>query len=429
MASAIGPEGAARGFASRAVHAGERAPKPDFTPTVTPIYPASSFFYDETADLDAVFGNERPGFVYTRHGNPTTRALEVAVAALEETEDAVAYASGMAAMHAAILNQVQAGSRIVAARDVYGATYALLTSLFATLGVETTFVDILDLDRLRGTIEEIKPRVVLFETISNPLLRVADVAAIVEIAHARRARVIVDNTFATPYLVNPAKLGADTVVHSSTKYLGGHGDVTGGVIATTRERGAELTELNKLTGSILGPFEAWLTLRGIKTLPLRVRRQSESAAVVAARLRDDPRVARVNYPGLTDLGGAARAFNNELRGGMVSFEIAGAGRDEVFRFLQALRLCLPATTLGDVYSLVLSPTMSSHRALSPDELTEVGITAGLVRLSVGIEDVEDVLADLDQALDATHAAAARPATADVSSSSDSPRLARRGPVH
>jgi len=276
----------------------------------------------------------------------------------------------------------------------------VLTKLFAHLGVQTTFVDILDLDALAATIREVKPSLVAFETISNPLLRVPDIAAIATLAHAEGARLIVDNTFASPYLINPIRHGADVVVHSTTKYLGGHGDVTGGVIATTRERTAALREQAKLTGPTLGPFEAWLTLRGIKTLPLRVHRQSESAARVAAWLAGHPAVAQVNYPGRGDLGSAASLFNNELRGGMVSFEVAGAGQPDIFRFFQALRLCVPATTLGDVYTLVLHPAMSSHRALTPEQRAEVGIGDGLVRLSIGIEDVEDITADLDQALEA-----------------------------
>ena len=391
----------ASGFATRAVHAGERAPAPDFTPTATPIYPASAFVYEETETLDAVFGNERQGYVYTRYGNPTTRALELAVASLEGTGDAVAYASGMAAIHAGILHEVEAGSRVVAARDVYGATYAVLNRLFTALGVETTFVDILDLDRLEATIREVRPRLVAFETVSNPLLRVADIPAVVEVAHRHGARVMVDNTFASPCLVNPARFGVDTVAHSATKYLGGHGDVTGGILATTTERAASLREQLKLTGAILGPFEAWLVLRGLKTLPLRVRRQNESAAEVASWLREHPGVSRVHYPGFADLGPAASIFNGEHRGGVVSFEIADATPSDVFRFLQSLRLCLPATTLGDVYSLVLYPAISSHRALTPEQRAEIGIGDGLVRLSVGIEDVADITADLDQALRAT----------------------------
>jgi cystathionine gamma-synthase/methionine-gamma-lyase len=389
-----------RGWATRAVHAGERPERPDFTPTATPIYPASAFIYDETATLDAVFGNERAGYVYSRYANPTVRALEEAVADLEGTEDAVGFASGMGAVYAGILLDARAGDTIVAAPDVYGATYAILAKLAPTAGIETVFVDFRDLAALERTIAEAKPKLVYCETISNPLMRVADLGAVVRLAHAGGARVLVDNTFATPYLVNPARLGADGVVHSATKYLGGHGDVTGGVLATSAVRAAELRELNKLVGSVLGPFEAWLILRGLKTLPLRMRQHSENAAKVAAALAADPRVAAVYYPGLRDLGIVEAQFNGRERGGMVSFDIAGAGKAEVFRFLEALELALPATTLGDVWSLVLYPAISSHRALSAEQRAEVGIGDGLVRLSVGIEDAGDVIADLDRALSA-----------------------------
>jgi cystathionine beta-lyase/cystathionine gamma-synthase len=395
----VGPSGRKpRGFATRAVHAGERVKLPDVTPTVTPLYPATSFLYEEMETLDAVIGGEEEGYTYTRHGNPTTRALELAVAALEETEDAIAFSSGMAALHAAILNEVKTGSKIVAAREIYGATQSLLTTLFDTLGVETTFADLLDLEKAESAIESVKPHVVLFETISNPLLRVTDIPAIVEIAHVNRAKVVCDNTFATPVLVNPARFGVDTVVHSSTKYLGGHGDVTGGVIATDGERVLELTELTKLAGGIPGPFEAWLTLRGVKTLPLRIRQQSENAATIAEWLEEHPKVDCVYYPGFSCTEDAAAVFNSHLRGGMVSFELNEAGRDEVFRFLESLEVFLPGTTLGDVYSLALYPPISTHRILSSDERAAVGINDGLVRLSVGIEDVGDLIADLDQAI-------------------------------
>ena len=386
---------AAKGFASKAVHAGERAARQSFLPTSTPIYLTSSYVYDELSELDAVFANEQPGFVYTRYGNPTFKALETAVASLEGAEDAIAYGSGMGALHAAILNQVQSGSRIVAAKDLYGATATMLTNVFATAGVRTTFVDMMDLDALSAAVEEHKPRVVFLETISNPLLRIPDLPAIAEISRKGKATLIVDNTFASPVLVNPLKHGAHTVVHSSTKYLSGHGDVTGGVIATDAERALEIREITKLTGAIPGPFEAWLTLRGIKTLPLRVRKQSENAAAVAGWLSADPRTAKVHYPGLVK---TPPIFNDELRGGMISFEIAGACRDNIFRFMEALRLCLPAVSLGDVYSLVLYPPISTHRGLTPQELDGMGIAQGLVRLSVGIEDVEDIIEDLDQAL-------------------------------
>jgi cystathionine gamma-synthase/methionine-gamma-lyase len=391
-----------RGFGTTAVHAGERSPHPDFIPTTTPVYLSSSFSYDDASTSEAVFANERAGYVYTRYGNPTTRALETALAALEGTEDAIAFSSGMAAIHNAILNEVKAGSRLVAARELYGASTAVLVNLFASLDVETTFVDIFDLDAVAAAVDEIRPRVLYFETISNPLVRVADVAALAEIARRARATVIVDNTFASPLLVNPIRHGAHVVVHSTTKYLGGHGDVTGGAVATDADRALELRELAKLTGGIAGPFDAWLTLRGIKTLPLRVRKQSENAVEVARWLAAHPKIGRVHYPGLASLGPADRQFNSDLRGGMLSFEIAGARSAEAHRFLEALRLCVPATTLGDVYTLVLYPPMSSHRGMEPEERAAIGIGDGLLRLSVGIEDVEDIIADLNQALDAIY---------------------------
>lgn len=395
-----GPAAERLGFSSRAVHTGERGPRPDFTPTVTPIYPATAFVYDDTDTLDAVFGNERPGYVYSRYANPTTTALEAAVATLEGTEDAVAFASGMGAVYAAMLLDARAGDRIVAAPDVYGASYAILSRMMPTLGIETIFVDFRDLDAVQATLKAARPALVYAETISNPLMRVADLPAIVGLAHQAGARMAVDNTFASPWLVNPSTFGADSVVHSTTKYLGGHGDVTGGIIATTAERAAELREINKLIGAVSSPFDSWLTLRGIKTLPLRMRQQSDNARRVAAWLAADARVAQVNYPGQMDLGEAEAMFVRPERGGMISFEIAGAGRDEVFRFLEALRMVVPATTLGDVYSLVLYPAISSHRAVPPEERARIGIGDALIRLSVGIEDVDDIIRDLDTGLTA-----------------------------
>lgn len=386
------------GFASRSVHAGERAPRPAFTPTSTPIYLSNSFSYGDTDALEDAFQHDRTSFVYGRHGNPSVRALEHAIASLEQADDVLAVGSGMAALHVAILNEVQAGSKIVASSDLYGATSALLTNLFATLGVKTTFADASDLDAFRAVVAEVKPRVVLVETISNPLVRVADIAGIAEIAREHWTRLIVDNTFASPYLVNPLTFGAKTVVHSATKYLSGHGDVTGGAIASDEARIGDICEVNKLGGAILGPFEAWLTLRGIKTLPLRMKQQCENALAIARWLERHPRVAKVNYPGLRDLGPAEGQFNNPGRGGMLSFDIRDAGRDEVFAFLKALRLVQSAITLGDVYTLALYPAMSSHRALTPEQRAAAGIGDGLVRLSAGIEDVEDVIEDLERAL-------------------------------
>jgi len=388
---------------TQAVHAGERGPRPDFTPVVTPIYNSVGYLYENMDKLDAVFAAEREGYVYSRYGTPTNAALEQAVAILEGGEAALSFASGMAAIHATLLaTGLEAGQSVVAAHDVYGATYALLANLFTSLGVRVRFVDIADLASVEQAIVEEKPRAVFCEIISNPLLKVTNVPAIAELAHAHGAEVIVDSTFATPYLVRPLSLGVDYVVHSSTKYLGGHGDVLGGVVVTSAERRARLWELIKLTGGNMSPNQAWLTMRGLKTLPLRMAQHCHNAAAVANWLAEHPRIAKVNYPGLPSHpqhAVATRLFREDCYGGMVSFEVADAGRTEVFRFMEALKLVLPATTLGDVYSLALYPAHSSHRALSPEERAAIGIGEGLVRLSVGIEDVGDIIADLEQALE------------------------------
>lgn len=388
----------ALGISTRAVHAGERIPLPAERSTTTPIFSTTTFLHNEMESLDAVFAGEQAGFSYARHGNPTIRAFEVAMAALEGTEDAVAFGSGMGALHASILACVTAGSTIVASRELFGATVALLDALFDSLDVQTIYVDPFDLDAVELAIETHRPRALLLETISNPLLNVANLPALAEMAHARGAAVICDNTFASPIIVNPARFGSDLTMHSTTKYLGGHGDVLGGVVCGTFERMEDLARISRLAGGIIGPFEAWLTLRGLKTLPLRVRQQSDSAAAIAFWLAEDPRIARVFYPGLSCTPEATAIFNDARRGGMISFEIEGAGRTEVFRFLDALDVILPGTSLGDVYSLAVSPPMSTHRALDEEAQAAVGINPGLIRLSVGIEDAEDVIADLDQAL-------------------------------
>ncbi len=396
-----------------AVHAGERTTKttpltgPDagrsYEPVVTPVHHSVGYTYEDTEDLDLVFAGASDNPVYTRYGNPTVAAFETAVAALEGGEAALAYGSGMAAIHAALLAAgARAGATVVAAHDVYGATYALLSRLLATQGVSVRFVDAADLNEVAAAVREVKPAALLVETVSNPLLKVADLPALARLCHEVGAAFIVDNTFATPVLCRPLSLGADFVVHSATKYLGGHGDVLGGVVVVpSREKRQALNELNKLLGANLAPQEAWLAHRGLKTLPLRMERQCRNAAIVADWLSQQHGVARVNYPGLKSHpqhGLAQALFGGELFGGMVSFDLAGAGRAEVFRFLEALRLIQPATTLGDVYTLTLYPAMSSHRALDAETRARIGIGEGLVRLSIGIEDPRDIVADLEQAL-------------------------------
>ncbi|MBN1979652.1 MAG: PLP-dependent transferase [Anaerolineae bacterium] len=391
-------------LATRAVHAGTRTPRPDFTPAVVPIHPSVTYLYDQMENLDGVFAGTHPGYVYSRYGNPTVTALEEAAAILEGGEAALAFASGMAAVHAALLAVgARAGSTVVAAQDVYGATYALLDKLLRSQGVETRFVDVTDLQAVEAACAELQPAALLVETISNPLLKVADLAALAQAAHHHGAAFLVDNTFATPCLVQPLALGADVVIHSATKYLGGHGDALGGVVVTSAALHKELFEVLKVTGGNLGPQEAWLVLRGVKTLPLRMRQHCKNALAVAWWLEEHPQVRRVYYPGLASHPQhalAGRLFQGQDYGGVVSFDLAEAGQERVFRLFESLRLCLPATTLGDVCTLALYPAHASHRALSAEERARIGIGDGLVRLSVGIEVVEDIIGDLAQALDA-----------------------------
>jgi len=387
---------------TRAVHVGERGPKPDFKPVSTPIYNSVGYLYEDLKDLDAVFGNERPGYVYARYGSPTNSALEEVLADLEEGEAALTFGSGMAAVYAALMAAgVKTGASLLSAFDVYGATYAICARLLPDWGVKTKFVDVTDLGEVQRVLAELKPAAIILETISNPLMKVADIPAITKLAHRAGAKVIVDNTFATPVLYQPLKHGVDFCVHSTTKYIGGHGDVLGGAIVSSQANRKILHEIIKMTGGNLGPAEAWLTLRGVKTLPLRMRQHCTNAMEVAKRLQGHPQISKVNYPGLADHPQhelAMKLFPEGLFGGMISFEIKSAGKKEVFRFMESLDLVLPATTLGDVYSLTLYPAMSSHRALTPEERKKGGISDGLVRLSVGIEEVGEIIGDLEQAL-------------------------------
>ena len=310
----------------------------------------------------------------------------------------------MAALHAALLLvEMGPGDTVIAARDLYGASHGMLNTLFAPNGITPRFVDCNDPAALRAALQETPhPRAVLVEPISNPLIRVLDLAGLVAAAHAVGALVLVDNTFATPFLLRPLEHGADLVIHSATKYFGGHGDATGGSV-TVREpaHAAPLRALAKLLGATLSPFEAHLIHRGIKTLALRLERHCANALAVAEWLSGHPRVARVHYPGLPAHSGHARAaclFRPGYYGGMLAFEIADADRAAVFRFIDHLHIVIAATTLGDVYSEVSYPVMSSHRDWSPALRRRGGITDGLLRLSAGIEHPADIIADLDQAL-------------------------------
>ncbi|MFN8514216.1 MAG: PLP-dependent aspartate aminotransferase family protein [Chloroflexia bacterium] len=396
-----------------AVHAGERAAQPRFRPTSTPIYNTATYLYDTAAELDEAFEAD-PSFVYARHGNPTIHALETALATLEGgPKGTVAYAcaSGMAALHAAILaSGISSGERIVVSRDLYGATGGLLKNVFMPLGIDVRFVNMTDLDATAQAVQGGDTRVLLAETLSNPLLRVADIPALAEIAHANSAQLIVDSTFTPPVLLRPLELGADLVTHSTTKYISGHGDVLGGAIIGGPRFDTTLRAVTRLIGGALGPNEAWLTLRGLKTLALRYERQCSNAWRIARWLYDHPAVEAVHFPGLPthpDHHVAARLFEQGAQiagdptphGAMVAFTIRDADRARAHRFLDRLQLCLRATSLGDVYTIVAYPPMASHRDLTAKERARIGITDGLIRLSVGIEHIDDIIADLAQALD------------------------------
>jgi cystathionine gamma-synthase/methionine-gamma-lyase len=414
---------------TQSVHAGERPSRPDYTPTVTPIYNSVVYLYDDIDRLHRVLAGE-PGYVYSRYGNPTVAALEEAVATLERGDVAVAFASGMAALHAALLAAgLRSGDTVVAARDLYGGTHALLNEVLAPLGVRTRLVEIARPAEVVAALEEAHPRIFLLETISNPLLVVPDLPVLAEAARQVGARVIVDSTFATPYLLCPLAYGADIVVHSLTKYLAGHDDVLGGIVVTNDELGAAVRLQAQVVGANLGPNEAWLAHRGLKTLALRMRAHCENAARVAAWLEGHPRVRRVYYPGLASHpqhAVAQQLFRPGGFGGMVSFELvvgaslaaplqtgpvssqeaADSGRpigangvaEAAIAFMERLKLILPGTTLGCIHSLILHPASTSHRALKPEQRVAWGISEGLLRLSVGIEEAEEIVADLEQAL-------------------------------
>jgi cystathionine gamma-synthase/methionine-gamma-lyase len=397
-----------RRFETRAVHSGERRADRDgkngsFYPISTPIYASTTFSHPDVETTDRVLGGEEEGYSYARYDNPTVRAFEEALTALEGGSGArsFAFASGMAATHAALAAaELSGGGTVLAAEQLYGSTATLLVQVFGANGVETRFVDAYDLGAVEKKVAELKPRAVVVESISNPLLRVADVTGLSEITRAAGAALIVDNTFGTPCLQRPLELGADLVVHSATKYLSGHGDLTAGVVACGPPYDAAVEGLRKLVGGVLGPFEAWLAHRGLKTLPLRMGRQCENAREVANRLASHPKVARVNHPSLEshqDHETARRVLSDT--GGLVSFELAEGGREAAFAFLNALELCVKAPSLGDVYTLAIHPATSSHRELSPARRERLGVTENLVRLSVGIEHPDDIAADIEQALD------------------------------
>jgi cystathionine gamma-synthase/methionine-gamma-lyase len=387
---------------SKAVHAGDRKKLGPHIPTSTPIYTASSYVYDSMEQLDRIFGQEETGPCYARYDNPSSSALEELVTSLEGGHGALACSSGMAAIHMAVLAALTDRRKsVVAANATYGATVSLLMKVLDPMGVAVRFADVCDLEALRTAVAEAKPGCIVMETISNPLLRVGQIDRIAEIARQAGAALVVDNTFATPLLCRPLEMGANFSVHSVTKYLAGHGDVLGGIVVSDREHYEGLRALSRVVGPVLGPFECYLTMRGIKTFALRMERQCANACRVANWLSSHPRVERVYFtgdPAHPDAATIRRVFPPNLYGAMVSFEVRDAGRAEIFRLMDNLKMIVRGTSLGDVHTMMLYPSMSSHREISPKHRARMGIQDTLLRLSVGIEAAEDIIADLEQAL-------------------------------
>ena len=352
-------------------------------------------------EADKVFSGELKDYIYVRYGNPTVEAFQEAIRVLEGGAVARAYASGMAALHAALLaSDLTAGSYIIASRDLYGASFDLIYNIFGVFGVKTQLVDFSDLDDLRRKTEELRPRVLLAETISNPLLKVLDVAAVAEIAHSVGAKFIVDSTFATPYLTRPIEFGADLVVHSATKYLGGNADATGGaVIARDAADEPALTSAMKLAGGILSVWEAHSISRGLKTLALRLDKQCANAEYLANHLSGRDDISKVYYPKFANNGLAEKVLRRPHYGALLSIVLKDDTREAAWAFMNSLELVVRATTLGDVFTTVSHSASSSHRELTEKRRNALGITEGLIRISVGIENVEDILADIEQALD------------------------------
>lgn len=386
-----------KGFSTRAVHSGQQ-PDPCFGALSTPIYQTSTFVFKDVAQGASRFSGDEEGYIYTRLGNPTQSALEAKMADLEGGEAAAAFASGMAAVTAVLLALVKQGDNVVHTSALYGCTYAFLHELAPRFGITATGVDTADLDAVTQAITP-DTKVVYLETPANPTMRLCDIAAIAEIAHARGAKVVVDNTFMTPYYQRPLELGADVVVHSATKYIGGHGDVIAGLAVGPKELLDEIkmTTLKDI-GGIISPFNAWLLLRGLKTLAVRMDRHNNNGLAVAKFLEDHAAVAKVYYPGLPSFAQHQLALRQMSGfGGILSFELKG-GYEAGVKMMNSVKLCHLAVSLGDVDSLIQHPASMTHSVVPEQEREQTGITPGLVRLAVGIEDVDDIIADLDQAM-------------------------------
>ncbi len=384
-------------FATLAVHAGE-APCKATGALDTPIYQSTTFVSADSDEMAAVYGEEKFGYMYTRYGNPTIRALEEKMAALENGEAALATATGMAAISTAILGYIKTGDHVVAARSLYGAAYNFLNKKLPRMGASTTFVSSTRIEDFEKAIQP-NTRLIYFETPSNPIMEIVDIAQLGALGRSRGIPTMIDNTFASPALQQPIPSGVTVVVHSATKYLCGHGDAMGGIIVGTKEYISNLLrDVFRDFGGVISPFNAWLILRGIHTLHLRMPAHCSNAQKIAEFLASHPKVERVNYPGLpTDPGHELAKKQMKAFGAMISFEVKG-GYEGGKKVMDGVRIFARAASLGDTRSLIVHSASTSHRAVPRDQRLAIGITDGLVRLSVGIEGANDLIQDMEQAL-------------------------------
>lgn len=386
------------GLGTTAIHAGTL--KNLYGTLAMPIYQTSTFIFDSAEQGGRRFALEEAGYIYTRLGNPTTTVLEDKIAALEEGEAAVATSSGMGAISSTLWTVLKAGDHIVTDKTLYGCTFALMCHGLTRFGIDVAFVDTSNLDEVKNAMKE-NTRVVYLETPANPNLKIVDIEALAKIAHTNpNTLVIVDNTFATPYMQKPLTLGADVVVHSVTKYINGHGDVIAGLVITNKALADQIrfVGLKDMTGAVLGPQDAYYIIRGMKTFEIRMERHCKNARKVVEFLNNHPKIERVYYPGLETHPGYEIA-KKQMKdfGAMISFELKG-GFEAGKTLLNSLKLCSLAVSLGDTETLIQHPASMTHSPYTKEEREAAGITDGLVRLSVGLENVEDIIADLEQGL-------------------------------